>query len=91
MTQPHLESVAVKCDLPKHFMVMALSKMIEASGYVRFATAKNDECPLSILNAHRERKYSPIPAVNPANIIIQTPINTPMDDIAAGIATKSQI
>lgn len=72
-------------------MAMALSKMIAASGYVLFETAKNEECPLSILNAHRERKYNPIPDVNPANTIIQTPINRPIDDIAAGIATKVRV
>jgi hypothetical protein len=52
------------------------------------ATAKKDECPLSILKAHRERKYNPIPLVEPANIITQTPVNTPIEDIAAGIATS---
>jgi len=65
---------------------MALSKTIAAPGYVRFATAKNEECPLSILKAQRDRKYNPIPDVVPAKIMIHTPINTPIDDIAAGIA-----
>jgi len=57
-----------------------------ASGYVLFATAKNEECPRSILKAHLDKKYNPIPAVNPANIITHTPANTPIEDIAAGIA-----
>jgi hypothetical protein len=69
-------------------MAIALSKTIAASGYVRLATAKNDECPRSILNAHLERKYNPMPEVDPANIITQTPANTPIDDIAAGIAVR---
>jgi hypothetical protein len=50
------------------------------------ATAKNEEWPLSILKAHRERKYKPIPLVDPANIMTQTPVKTPMEDMAAGIA-----
>lgn len=80
----------LKCDAPKHLMAIAASKTIAASGYVRLATAKNDECPRSILNAHRERKYRPIPEVNPANIITRTPANTPIADIAEGIAERSQ-
>src|SRR5947207_13097924 len=57
-----------------------------ASGYVRFATEKNELCPRSIRNAHRERKYNPIPEVLPANTITHTPVKTPMADIAAGMA-----
>ena len=67
-------------------MAIAVSKTIAASGYVRLATEKKEECPRSILNAHRERKYNPIPEVNPANTITQTPLKTPIDAIADGIA-----
>lgn len=74
-------------EIPKHFIEMAPSKITAAPGYVRFDTAKNDECPRSILNAHRDRKYNPIPDVRPANTMTQTPANTPIDDMAAGIAT----
>lgn len=68
---------------------MALSKTIAASGYVRLATEKNEEWPLSILKAQRERKYNPIPLVQPANIITQTPVKTPIEDMAEGIAAQN--
>ena len=67
-------------------MAMALSNTTAAPGYVLLATAKNELCPRSILKAQRERKYKPIPDVDPANIMTHTPVKTPIEDIAAGIA-----
>ena len=69
-------------ETPKHLIATAASKKTANEGYVKFATAKNEDCLGGHWEAHRLRNHNPSAVTPPENTHVRIPGMRPDEAIA---------